>query len=68
VTAGITILPILQKAAALAILPQIQRIYLGHLHCTAEAGKYNSQNLRTGYILVACEMVEVDRGCINLHM
>lgn len=48
VTAGITILPILQKAAALLILPQSQRIYLGHLLRTsaaAAAGKYNSQNL-----------------------
>ena len=40
--AGITIL---QKAAALVILPQSQRIYLGHLLRTAAAGKYNSQNL-----------------------
>ena len=39
--AGIIILPILQKAAALVILPQSQRIYLGHLLCTAETGKYS---------------------------
>lgn len=48
-------------AAALVILPQSQRIYLGHLLRTAEAGKYNSQNLWIGYILVACEVVEADR-------
>jgi hypothetical protein len=42
--AGIAILRLLQKVVALIILPQIQRIHLGHLH-TAEAGKYSSQNL-----------------------
>ena len=54
-------IPILQKAAAIAVLPQIQRIYLRHLLHT-EAGKYNSQNLQIGYIVVICQMVEVDRA------
>ena len=39
VITGITILPILQKAAAPVIPLQSQRIYLGHLLRTAEVGK-----------------------------